>query len=124
MRISPSTKLRADKARELFQQNGNLSQTARELGIHRSTLDRWQREGLLDPIDTSLEPSDAFSLDQMVDKALRVIDRALEGEKVTPNQIRAALDVVKASNALRAQAKAEQAQQTLAELIAIESNSD
>lgn len=123
MRISESTKVRAEKARELFAQNGNLSKTARELGIHRSTLDRWQKEGLLTEQLESESKTD-LSLDFLVTKAFRVIDLALDGEKVTSAQIRAALDVIKGSNALRAQAVAEKAQQSLAELIAIESDSD
>lgn len=122
MRISASTKVRAEKARELFAQNGNLSKTARELGIHRSTLDRWQKEGLLDEPVISDEESPDLSLDFLVTKAFGVIDTALDGEKVTAAQIRAALDVIKGSNALRSQAVAEKAQQSLAELIAQESD--
>lgn len=122
MKISPNTRVRAAKAAELYQEIGNLSAVARTLGIHRSTLDRWQKEGLLDaPVSSG---DDILSLDQMVTKALKVIDSALEGEKVTPNQIRAAIEVIKGSNALRAQAQVEKAQQSLAELIASESVSD
>lgn len=54
--------------------------------------------------------------DRLVPKALRILDDALEGEKVTQHQIRAALEVVKASNALR-QAAVTAKQETLAELI-------
>lgn len=55
--------------------------------------------------------------EQLVPKALRILDDALEGEKVTQHQIRAALEVVKASNALRQAAVAEK-QESLADLIA------
>ena len=119
MRISESTKLRAAKARERFQETGNLSQTARELGIHRSTLDRWQKEGLLDE-GYQVEGLDTPSLDQLVTKGISVLDQALDGEKVSSAQIRAAIEVTKLSNVLRTQAKAEEAKQSLAELIAEE----
>ena len=122
MRISHSTKLRADKARALYQQYGNMSRVARELNIHRSTLDRWRSEGLLDPQEPSTEQEFSLDYDQMVSKDLKVIDQALEGEKITPNQIRAAIEVTKLSNSLRSQARAEESKQSLAELIAHESN--
>lgn len=122
MRISQSTRGKAAEAATLYAKNRNLSETARELGIHRSTLDRWKREGLLDSERIS-EPAD-LSLDSMVEKALRVIDQALDGDGIKPNQIRAALEVVKASNTFRAQQRAEEAQQSLSELIQLESDSD
>lgn len=118
MRISQGTKLRAEKARELFKEYGNLTRVSRELGIHRSTLDRWRAAGLLE--SNAGQGSAISGIDDLVSKALKVIDQALEGEKITPNQIRAAIEVTKASNALRAQAKAEEAKQSLAELIAQE----
>lgn len=122
MRVSQSTASKAAQAAEVYARTKNLSETARELGVHRSTLDRWKREGLLDSERISVRTD--LSLDSMVDKALRVIDQALDGDGIKPNQIRAALEVVKASNTFRAQERAEEAQQTLAELIAIESDSD
>lgn len=123
MRISQSTRIRAAEAARVFARTGNLSETSRETGIHRSTLDRWKNEGLL---ESSLEQVQAqeLSLDSLVEKALRVIDQALDGEKVTPSQIRSAIEVLKGSNALRAQQRAEEAQQSLAELIALESPGD
>ena len=123
MRISQSTRGKAAEAARLYAKNKNLSETARELGIHRSTLDRWKNEGLLEPEESPVSPAD-LSLDYLVTKALSVIDRALEGESVKPQQIRAAIEVLKGSNALRAQQRAEEAQESLAELIRIESASD
>lgn len=124
MRISQSTASKAAQAAEVYARTKNLSETARELGIHRSTLDRWKREGLLQPDSERISVRTDLSLDSMVEKALRVIDQALDGEGIKPNQIRAALEVVKASNTFRAQQRAEEAQVSLAELIAIESDSD
>lgn len=122
MRVSQNTSIKAAEAAQVYARTKNLSETARIVGVHRSTLDRWKTEGLLDAERIS-EPSD-LSLDSMVDKALRVIDQALDGDGIKPNQIRAALEVVKASNTFRAQERAEEAKQSLAELIAIESDSD
>ncbi len=122
MRVSQSTSTKAAQAADHYAKTRNLSETARELGISRSTLDRWKREGLLDAERISTVPD--LSLDSMVEKALRVIDQALDGDGIKPNQIRAALEVVKASNTFRAQERAEEAQQSLAELIAVESDSD
>ena len=123
MRISQSTSTKAAEAAKVYARTKNLSATARELGIHRSTLDRWKREGLLDEVPEGDVRTD-LSLDQMVDKALRVIDQALDGDGIKPNQIRAALEVVKASNTFRAQQRVEEQKQSLAELIASESASD
>lgn len=124
MRVSQSTASKAAQAAEHYARTKNLSETARELGIHRSTLDRWKREGLLEPDSKRISEDASLSLDSMVEKALRVIDQALDGDGIKPNQIRAALEVVKASNTFRAQQRAEEAQVSLAELIAIESDSD
>lgn len=126
MRVNQSTRVKLEQARELFLQNGNLSRTAREIGVHRSTLDRWAREGLLER-DAKLEDvpvTPLMDVGAMIQKALGVIDRALEGDKITPAQLRSAIEVVKASNSLRAQAKAEEAKKSLAELIAEEDEQD
>lgn len=122
MKISQSTRLRAAEAAEHYEKTKNLSETARELGIHRSTMDRWKKAGLLDVTDKPSFP--VIGLDDLVDKALRVIDSALDGDGIKPNQIRAAIEVVKSSNALKAQAKVAEQQESLAEMIARESPSD
>jgi hypothetical protein len=124
LRVSQNTSTKAAEAASLYAKNKNLSETARVLGIHRSTLDRWRKEGLLEPAEESSGNVPELSIDYLTTKSLRVIDQALDGDAIKPNQIRAAVEVMKATNALRTAAKAEEQKQSLAELIAIESASD
>jgi DNA-binding transcriptional MerR regulator len=124
LRVSQNTSTKAAEAAALYAKNKNLSETARELGIHRSTLDRWRKEGLLEPPEDTSDVRTDLSIDYLTTKSLEVINQALDGEKTTPNQIRAAIEVMKATNALRAAARAEEQKQSLAELIAVESGSD
>jgi len=100
------------QAVEIFKQTGNVSETARRVGVHRTTLQRWLAEpGFL---GADAEPIQGFP--GLIPKALQVLDDALEGKPIKPAQIRAALEVVKASNALREQTKADG--ESLADLIA------
>jgi len=124
LRVSQNTSTKAAEAAKLYAHNKNLSETARELGIHRSTLDRWRKEGLLELPDESSAVRTDLSIDYLTNKSLNVINQALDGDSIKPNQIRAAVEVMKATNALRAQARVEEQKQSLAELIRIESDSD
>jgi hypothetical protein len=56
------------------------------------------------PIPEEPEPEDeeTIGLKLMAPKAMQVLDDALEGKKVTNSQIRAAMEVLRASNALKA----------------------
>lgn len=105
--------LKKAQAARIYKATQNVSETARKVGVHRVTLQRWVKEpGFL---DLAVETVTGTSLDDLVPKAMHVLDSALEGQKVTQAQIRAALEVVKASNALKS---AEPQGQSLAEVIA------
>ena len=117
MRVSLNTSIKAAEAAKLYAHNKNLSETARAVGVHRSTLDRWKNEGLLEPAEESSDVRTDLSIDYLTNKSLQVINQALDGDKITPNQIRAAVEVMKATNALRAQQKTEEQKASLAELI-------
>jgi len=117
LRVSLNTSIKAAEAAKLYAHNKNLSETARAVGVHRSTLDRWKNEGLLEPAEESSDVRTDLSIDYLTNKSLQVINQALDGDKITPNQIRAAVEVMKATNALRAQQKTEEQKASLAELI-------
>lgn len=89
--------LKRKQAAEIYARTGNASQTARDVGVHRATVMRW----LQDPEFLSETTGKTSGLADLVPKAMRVLDDALDGKKITPAQIRAALEVVKASNALK-----------------------
>lgn len=104
--------LKKRKAIELYKQNSNMSETARLVGVNRATVSRWLAEpGVL---EGGCEPIQGFPA--LIPKALKVLDDALDGVNIKPAQIRAALEVVKASNALK-ETKAE-GLETLADVIA------
>jgi predicted site-specific integrase-resolvase len=102
-------------AARIYLETNNASETARRVGVNRVTIQRWLKEpGFLD-VPESEESVREFP--DLVPKALQVLSNAIDGEKVTSSQIRAALEVVKASNALKEQTKVE-GQVSLADLIA------
>lgn len=111
-------------AKRVFLQTGNKSEAARAAGVNRSTVGRWIQEVpefLTD--DGSVEPTD-FEVATLVPKAIRILDNALEGERVTNSQIRAALEVVKASNALKAPSTEEKAASLLDLITAVDAGED
>jgi hypothetical protein len=81
--------------------------------VHRATIQRWLKEP--DFLVPGLEAQPDSGFGTLVPKAMRVLDDALEGKKITNAQIRAALEVVKASNALKTM---DQGGASLADLIA------
>jgi DNA-binding phage protein len=104
------------KAREVLLATGNHAEAAREAGVNRTTIYRW----LKDPNFLAAQDSPAPEgpgLATLIPKALKLLDEALEGKKVTQAQIRAALEVVKTSKALTTPTEQEKAQ-SLTELIA------
>lgn len=98
------------QAAKIYAETHNASETARRIGVHRTTVQRWLSEpGFIG----GGEPVTEFP--SLVPKALQVLDTALDGGKITTAQIRAALEVVKASDALRESTKVDG--QSLADLI-------
>lgn len=109
MRTDESKK---SEAARIFAATGNVSRTAREVGVHRTTIQKWMK----DPeFFEARDVGDVF--ERLQEKALRVLDDALEGKKITPPQIRAAIDIWKASNASKP--SVEKKGSGLAELIAL-----
>lgn len=99
-------------AAKLLRESGNVSAVAREVGVARATLYKWMAEpGFLD--EPPAEPPTGLKL--LLPKAMQVLDDALDGKRVTTAQIRAALEVVKTSNALK---EPVQSGASLADLIA------
>jgi len=104
---------RAKAAQAYRDTGGNVTETARRAGVHRTTVHGWLKEpGFLEtpPVDT------APGVSTYIPKAMSVIDDALSGKKITNNQIRAAIEVLKATNALKDRSMEDKA--TLADLIA------
>ena len=100
------------QAARVYRETQNASETARRVGVNRVTVQRWLKEpGFL---EADAEPIQGFP--GLIPKALQVLDDALDGKKISPAQIRAALEVVKASNALKETVKTENVA-TLADLI-------
>ena len=91
--------LQRSQAAQILRETGNVSETARRVGVARATIQKWQKEpGFFDqapPVES------AIGLKSFIPKAMSVIDDALDGKRITNNQIRAALEVLKASNALK-----------------------
>lgn len=96
----PETLKRAQAAK-IFKQTNSVSETARQVGVARTTVQRWQKDpSWLEAADQAQEYEDK-GLNILVPKAMRVLDEALDGKAIKQAQIRAALEVVKASNALK-----------------------
>ena len=108
----PESTKKAQAAR-VFRATNNISETARQVSVNRTTIQRW----LKDPEFLKLEAPEEETptgLGQLVPKAMKVLDDALDGKRITQAQIRAALEVVKASNAFAA---FEERGESLAEII-------
>jgi transposase-like protein len=92
---------RQDAAR-IYAKTNNVSETARQVGVHRSTIIRWMKDpGFLE--GNRETPRSPTQLEKLVPKAMQLLSDALDGEKVTVSQIRAAMEVVRATNALKAE---------------------
>lgn len=89
-------------AAQAYLETGNISQAAKLAGVSRPTLQRWLKDPkFLEGVSpASTEPAE-LGLKIMVPKALKLVDSALEGKNVTASQLRAAMAVINASNALK-----------------------
>ena len=96
-------------AAKIYLNTGNLSETARQVGLDRSTVSRWAK----DPewLKEGAPPPEALS--SLIPKALGVLDDALEGKRITSSQIRAAIEIARSSNALKASTLVEKTQSLL-----------
>lgn len=113
----PTAPSKKREAARIYQQTRNISETARKAGVHRVTVTRWLKEpGFLDVLQEETQPG-TVGIDDLVDKSLRLLNNALDGDKVTSAQIRAALEVVKSSNALKKPLTSENQGESLADLI-------
>lgn len=117
-----TSQVKRNDARRIYLETGNASETARRVGVHRATFMRWLKDGLLaqDVVDSSIPDNPQVShspVEALVPKAIALLDSALEGGPITPNQLRTALEVVKSSNALKAAASTQEKKASLADLI-------
>jgi hypothetical protein len=121
----------ADKAKaaRVYQETGNVSEAARQTGVNRATIHRWMKDpGFLNvaslPVEEA-EPEGTIGLKLLIPKAMQLLDDALEGKKVTQGQLRAAMEVVRASNALKeTQRKGESLAERIAALDEAEGGQD
>lgn len=105
--------LKRTNAARIYLETGNMAETARQVGVDRSTIQRWVNDPtFLIPKEPNVE-----ELVSLVPKALRVLDEALEGKRVTSSQIRAAIEIARSSNALKTQTAVAE-KQTLMDIIA------
>jgi hypothetical protein len=98
---------------------------AREAEVDPGTITKWLKDPSFrdlilqaqQPADDDIAAKAVQGLSDMVPKALRVIDEALDGNG-TPQQLKAALDVVKAAKQLEPVGSADAGPSTLAAAIA------
>lgn len=84
------------EAARVYQATRNISEAARQAGVHRTTVQRWVNEP-----DFLTDVEEDVEFDDLIPKAVRVLNDALEGKKITSAQIRSAIEVWKSSKSLQ-----------------------
>ena len=92
---------RKHEAAKLLAARKSQSETARALGVNRSTIGRWQLEQEFVELVQRYRSDESEIADQglamLVPQALKLIEEALAGKDVSAARARVALDVIKAA---------------------------
>lgn len=94
--------LRREAAASMLAQGAKPADVARQIGVHRSQITRWQKDpefqALVQAGAGEASEEAVTGLSMLVPEALKLLEQALRGEgKVTAQRARVALDVVKAA---------------------------